>query len=398
MDKGNETFIGKEFKTPTGDTLTVICVAPRERNELGVLKGKKYKVICSKCNEDDELYGSYFTTKKHNLLVAGNIPCVCSGVYRYSKEQYEVKVKRECEKRNYTFIGFDQWKGHKTKLKLNCEKHGEWSSTTMEGFLSGTGCPSCAHEFVSSVRRYSAEDYITNFKDKYIEGTIFTPLEKVKGVYKNWEVICPVCSTDKYVLSGVCSGVFKYTSGGLSNGKVSCRCSKHYSYSKEQREYQIKSLMEDRTGIFDGWVDGYVNANSKVKWLCKEGHPCEHPVGSLVRGAANCNECAMNEFGFYKNRQEDPDQLYLIKFTSDTENFIKVGRTFNIQHRLNYFKKFYDIEVLSILKGKHKTVYKTEQDYHTFLKGKGLHYLPDKYFAGSYRECFIEGSEEFCYF
>jgi len=387
------SFIGSKFTTPKGTTLAVVDLLPREKYSNGKWKTIMYKVTCSECNKDKELFGDYFTSTKCKLS-QGGVPCGCSSNPRYTREQYITKIVRVCNEKGYTFLGFSEWNAIRTKLSISCEEHGVWSSTVISAFLGGAGCPSCAKIKVGESHKYSADEYIDKFKGKFKEGTTFTPISKVGGVYKSWGVTCPTCSNDSYVKEGVCGGIFNSSTQSLVQGKKSCRCSKWYSYTENQRDFQVDSLMKVIGGEFKGWQDGYEGAHSKLDWYYSNGHLCTHPVGRLISSGVGCNVCSQGEFGLYKHRLQDTDYLYLMKFTSEYETFVKVGRTFNVEERLSRFRSFYTVEIISILEGKHEHTFSTEQEYHKHLQGMGLNYQPKIKFGGSTRECFLIEAEK----
>lgn len=61
----------------------------------------------------------------------------------------------------YRFIGFvGEWHGVSTKLKMNCDLHGEWLSTTYNKFINdGRTCPAC-----SSTKRLTQSEVVSNVK------------------------------------------------------------------------------------------------------------------------------------------------------------------------------------------------------------------------------------------
>ena len=83
-----DDFIGKTFGEE--DQITVL-------GWFGEKSGsnKKYTVECSVCKKDPELfYDGKFLITKGKLLV-GRLPCGCSKAPRWTKEQYEIMIKRE---------------------------------------------------------------------------------------------------------------------------------------------------------------------------------------------------------------------------------------------------------------------------------------------------------------
>lgn len=100
-------------------------------------------------------------------------------------------------------------------------------------------------------------------------------------------------------------------------------------------------------------------------------------------------------FGYYPKYQNEPDNLYLLKFTGKVLNgtpevFLKIGRSFDMERRIGQLlESGYDVELLASNKATHKEVYKTEQKYHKLCSNH--HYLPQIRFGGSVKECFTLG-------
>lgn len=113
------------------------------------LKGKKYWAYsCPTCSQDEYskagVCDGVFTAQQTNLK-DGKLSCRCSAVPRYTKSQWEYRIKAACEKRGYTFIGWigDQW-GMAHKFSYSCPLHGI-KEITPKKLNAGQGCPECAN-------------------------------------------------------------------------------------------------------------------------------------------------------------------------------------------------------------------------------------------------------------
>lgn len=390
-----DSFIGSTFPTPIGGTLTVTGKIKH------LIKGRPciYTTKCSVCSEDKELFSEEFSSAKGDLK-RGRVPCGCALNPRLTQDQYMVKVIRKCEERDYAVQHLSViWKGHKTKLHLKCSIDStEWSTTTIERLLKDTGgCPTCARGRTTQGSLKPISEFISSFiaTGKYPVGTVFTKnkYKRTKlGSLSSYDMYCPVCSTDDYVKAGVCTGVFTSDAESFKAGQKPCRCIKQYRWSESQREYQIDSICKREGYKFSGWRDitGYTNYRSKFKWTCKNGHSCITQAGSFITGGSRCGRCC-NKFGFYPERADDPDNLYLLSFKGkshikDPENFIKIGRSFNLKERITKLKKAgYEIIVLAIAKMNHREVYEIEQQYHEDFED--FNFNPNTSFAGD-SECF----------
>ncbi|MEF1192634.1 hypothetical protein QTO04_25710, partial [Vibrio parahaemolyticus] len=75
------------------------------------LKGnrKKLGLVCSRCNQDTELFPDLFWITPSDLK-QGKCPCTCRSNYMWSTKQYETLIEREIQRRGdehvYGFGGF----------------------------------------------------------------------------------------------------------------------------------------------------------------------------------------------------------------------------------------------------------------------------------------------------
>ena len=183
------------------------------------LRNKKYTVQCSICKEDSELYGDAKYLITRNKINRGTLPCGCSPNNRWSKEQWIVKLKRECDLRNYKFIAFNgDRKGGKGSVYLETP-YGEVDLVIIHNFLKGQDTLSLRNEKISKAISKSTEHHT----EKYLKtgafalGTTFERcLDKVdhRGWKSWWKVHCSTCDEIYYSLIS-----------NLSAGCVGCSCS-----------------------------------------------------------------------------------------------------------------------------------------------------------------------------
>ncbi len=109
----------------------------------GISNLKKYKVYCSKCSMDTELFPILEATKAN--MDKGSFPCECGGSPKWTEPQYLVRISRLSKAKGLNFKGFSgKYKGNKTKLLLNCTTHGDWNTTSIDHFLGDNkGCKLC---------------------------------------------------------------------------------------------------------------------------------------------------------------------------------------------------------------------------------------------------------------
>ncbi len=389
-----DNFIGETFKTPRGGVLTVLG-----HNGLKSSK-KKYRLVCSLCSQDSELFPRQFESEKGSLK-KGKVPCGCATTPHWSREQYEIRINRECEKRGFLFHGF-LGKGRigiDTNLKLECLRDGTlWKSTKVSSFFQGSRCPECA-KVASKLLRTKPDEYHINLfmgTGAFVEGTTFKR-NKVRtgsqGRYNYWDVTCPSCSNDMFVQAGVCSGIFTSQAGSLKAGSLACRCAPNYTRTKDQREWEVRRLLEKEGGVWRGWI-GKDN-RAKFLWDCKEGHTCENStVRDFLSKGSRCATCS--GFGYNPMRKGESDYLYLLQFKSEEESFIKIGRSFNVERRMKELSRASkcEVQLLGVYESTHESVCNLEKSLH--FEHRGLKYSPRVSFGGQ-TECFtLKVLSRFC--
>lgn len=106
---------------------------------------KLYVLSCSKCKDDTELFGEGVFKSKKGHLLNGKMPCGCT-VTSWTEGQYSTLCRRKAKELGYGFIGFlKDWSGKSTRVKMNCEAHGEWVGGSTQMLVNkGLTCPSCS--------------------------------------------------------------------------------------------------------------------------------------------------------------------------------------------------------------------------------------------------------------
>jgi hypothetical protein len=379
-------------KTRYGNNLTVVGELYKHDGK----RNRKYvKVECDICSKDLELFNEPFITRQ-STYTSGGSPCPCCGHFTYSLEQIEVLIKRKAGS-DYTFK--DWFKVPKEgNLKqaypvLFCNKHHEaFHTTSAYEFLhiGSIGCPECKG-YLCSVNQLIDDDTMNKrFHEAGIPKEI--RLRRNSKDTSMWDYECPTCSNDEYVLNDVCSGVFTTHVSSLLKVAVSCRCIRGYLWSEDQQLYRVKKALYNNNPkhIFIGFVDKYVNSNSKVMYECGGGHGIrEVEITSLVNRKTDCRKCSLikntNNFGRYSKRLHELDHLYFTILSNKDENFIKIGRAFDIELRFSFYKPLFDIEVIHIHEGIHKEVFLLEKEI--LQKLSYLSYKPITAFGGD-SECF----------
>ena len=131
-----EDFIGR--KSPDGG-LEVIGIAGK------VCTNTLFKVICTKCSKDPELFpDGYFVSTKGDLI-KGQKPCGCAKSPKWYDWQYLILARRAGEKKSFIVHGFsEEFHWYKTKLNIECLKDGHKWTASISNIINGRGCPKCA--------------------------------------------------------------------------------------------------------------------------------------------------------------------------------------------------------------------------------------------------------------
>lgn len=271
-------------------------------------KSTYYKVVCSECSKDSELFPlGYFVSTKGNLK-KGQKPCGCSKIPKWKDWQYLVIINRKIMGK-FILHGFsEEYKGNKTKINLECIKDGfNWSATISDIVSNGTGCPKCKTFKMQNRNR--------------------TP-----GHVALWKCV-KICKKLDYIVVG--------------------------------------------------FPDGYKNQNSRFEYICPKHGKRNVSYGNFVCGS-RCRICwkdlsvgAGN--GYYPERKDEPDFLYVLDFNGE---FIKVGRSFDVNERVKDLKKprcsgTKNIKKLRIFTATHQEIYDYEQELHSELRERNFQHYVD---------------------
>jgi predicted GIY-YIG superfamily endonuclease len=278
-----------------------------------------------------------------------------------SKENKACELEQYCAKHGLVFKGFcEEWRGVKTKVSVECTKHGHtWNNTSTYNLLKGVRCPLCLSEERSTSLTQSTALLSNKFMGtgSYPVGTKFFRGSKVN----EWYYLCPKCASDKYSLAGLCDGIFRTSNQRLNAGVLSCRCSNTFRWTKAQREFRILSDLKDTKYSFVKWADASFGPTSKIL-LCCDDHG-EFDI--LLQGFLSGQRCSRCAHGGYK-RGSTQGFVYVLLIEGRTGTFCGFGITNNIerrlqQHQLELAKHGYFIVKSSILTTDGQTAFNIEK-------------------------------------
>ena len=274
--------------------------------------GKTYfKVVCSKCSVDKELFPlGYFVTSKDHIN-RGVIPCGCSKTPRWCQEQYLILVNRVVKSR-FLVHGFSEgFHGKDTKLKCECPSDNHIWYPRIKDIIRGGGCPKCKYTELANKARTDPE----------------TASMKCKKI----------CEAHDYTFIGF---VGKYTCANTT--RFQYMCSSH--------------------GLQNVKYSNFVNNGTRCGGCWKEQQK--------LKGHSN---------GYYPERKGEQDYLYTLSFDNQ---FIKVGRSFNVDNRIDDLGKpsvsgINNIIKLRIFTATHQEIYDYEQELHYKLRCSGFQHGVD---------------------
>ncbi|WAW11578.1 hypothetical protein vBAcePPAc_0201 [Aeromonas phage vB_AceP_PAc] len=306
-----EDFIGRTFND---GKLKVIGIHKKSQNG----KPTTYKVTCTECSKDPELFpDGYFISQKWNLI-KGQKPCGCSKKPEWEDWQFLILARKVGEKKGFIVHGFaEEFKNAKTKLNLECIKDGfKWSASIDDIINKGSGCAKCSNKY-----KPTEQEALQNCVDICKE--------------MNYDVI--------------------------------------------------------------GFVDGYRTANkTRFEYICKIHGKQNVNYSSFVNNGSRCKGCWKdrqleilrdngNGNGYYPERKDETDFLYVLDFDG---KFIKVGRSFDVDERINSLRTASKIpkkriNKLRIFTATHQEIYDYEQELHSELREHNF-----QYYVGWSTECF----------
>ena len=345
-------FIGKEFITPKGAVLKVTESLPIVKK-----RPRKFITVCSICSEDVELfpYGSLVTTK--GRLDEGKMPCNCTKIGKWSEDQLLVLLKRILKNKGYDFLGYaEDYKGKNTKIRLYSPKYQVcWDYSKIVHFINEP-----YKDWLSfPCKNTMGKDYSDKIKEYKSIQMFYTNYELVP---LNWMYL-NMSNHMKYRWNCSLCGEYGFIfDSQLQKGEIPCSCNENrIAKTPEEKLNNCLQRCEDENLTFLT-KQPIQNIYQNISWLCSKGHKNFSTYNNFTSHKSGCYWCVKgnNRKGYYPERKNDTDYLYVIKLSNDSEEFIKVGRSFNVKNRLYAYKK-YNIELLCLFKGIHDKIYYTEQ-------------------------------------
>lgn len=297
------------------------------------------------------------------------------------------KLKTFTDKANSRYNGLYTYENfiYEGSLKasfITCKIHGDFLQTPRQHLKGTLPCPDCVKHLNKTQSNKNTK--LTN-KDF---------IKKCEDVHGNlYDYSSTRYKTNKEPVSILCKehGEFHLTPAQhIRQGRGCPVCS---GSLKSRKEYFLKRALEKHGDSFYTYnIDTFINFNTKLEIIC--------PVHGLFEQTPNrhLNSVGCTECGNSKNNGWSLDSyikivdsefcyLYIIKCTSDTEEFYKIGITKHedLKKRFRKSKFPYEYEIVKIQKGLVSDIWYLEKHLHKILNNYS--YLPSKCFGGA-TECY----------
>jgi len=366
-------MIKELYITPKGGVLTLLG---RSGRKLG--RSYYYNVTCSFCHQDKELFPIPLEILLGKLNI-GRVPCGCSAAPKWSPEQQVIRLNRKAKE-----IGCDLIRvlpdGNKYIKNAHsiifCNKHKVTSKVCNQTLINGTlsGCTECGLD----KKRVPISEVIKDLLK-------INPNYHSISIYGNSEdgnlyrARCYKCDKDPISLENYLDGYFYFGRGSVRSGCKSCRC----GISMTVKESYVDILAKIDTESLGGHIE-YLNytrpfkgKDTLINYTCKY-HGTQSKTWSRILEGNGCIDCgrANSSWGVVKGRELDDDNLYLFRMSNENEDFIKIGRTFDIISRHKTFSYLYNTVILYQITMTHEQVLSTEKFIHKHMQ-KYFKYIPN---------------------
>jgi len=272
----------------------------------------------------------------------------------------------------------------KTKVTIIDKNYGEFQQIP-SSHLSGSGHPKGKGDKISKSRSSTKEDFLQKAKALHKDSYDYSKVD-YKGDRVKVDILCKSCNV-----------VFSQIPNSHLQGKGCKQCG-HTKSSKKLRNTEhdiINRCVEVHGNRYNYSKLKYTITNEHVTIICNKCNlefkqtPHNHLAGN------GCPDCSDEHKGWTYTKWErrgnssihfDSFKLYVIKCYNDTEEFYKVGKTFNtIDTRFSGSKLPYKYEIIHIRTGTARYISQLEHRVHRLLRSSK--YRPVIPFKGN-TECF----------
>lgn len=253
---------------------------------LTVIKheGEFCYIECSICSTDVELYPNLFKQDSYRWKL-DIVPCGCNKHKAHTLPQEETILRRLCEERDYTFHYVEK-RGNRKYVSLSCNITGvRKDNMQCANFKLGRDIKQRSY-YNKTLVLEKEEDIVARWKSK---NPTYEKLTFKRKPDRNWDITCPVCTSDMFSAAENSLSLFTKSTQSLSSGVSICRCDR--PLNKEEQTVNIKNICDKEGLIFNGWVDGVVGNNHHFEVTCQKGHR-ELKTHNNFNSGKRCRTCA----------------------------------------------------------------------------------------------------------
>ena len=172
----------------------------------------------------------------------------------------------------------------------------------------------------------------------------------------------------------------------VSKGSGCPKCAGNARPTEQEAHNKCKAICETEGYEPLGFVDGYKNQKSRFEYKCPRHGIRNVSYNDFVNNGKRCKGCWKdkqkeigNGNGHYPERKDEQDFLYVLDFDGQ---FIKVGRSFDIERRVNKNELQKDSGISNIIRlriftATHQEIYDLEQELHSELRERNFQHYVD---------------------
>ena len=273
----------------------------------------KVEVICN-------IHGSFYSTptsllKGSGCNICGNIKIGISN--SINKEKYLERIYLKLKETNSTLkIYEDTYIDRKSKITIECDKHGVMEIGAMALEQNKLGCPKCGLE---GIKKSQTTPYIE--VEHKVCSKFGNKIKLKEDTYVNIKT--------KMTCECSAHGVFKATPHYLINtSKSGCpKCGLEEGGKKSRVPYEtfLKKANKKFKGKFTYIEETYKGNSQKMKALCPKHGEINIIPYSHISQEYGCYSCMVEASGAYY--LDKPTTLYYIKLIKGNEEYFKLGIT-----------------------------------------------------------------------
>lgn len=171
----------------------------------------------------------------------------------------------------------------------------------------------------------------------------------------------------------------------INHGSGCPKCSGVYRPTEQEALQKCVDICKEMNYDIIGFTNGYKGVRkTRFKYGCKIHGKQNVSYDTFVNQGVRCGGCAKdkqkelgNGNGYYPERKDETDFLYILNFN---DKFIKVGRSFLVDKRIDSLKslsKIKKIYKLRIFTATHQEIYDLEQGIHSELRERNFQHYVD---------------------